>query len=82
MRHQIQDDYSFAVSSSNICTEDLVLLNIFHVKYFKHINALWKLFMIARMFMPTLFSTKEKVKNWNIFSLMEIFNGNVWLIKL
>lgn len=46
-----------------VAAENLVLVSLLCVKYFKYICALLKLLMFARMFMLTLFSTEEKVKN-------------------
>ena len=58
-----------------VAAENLVLVSLLCVKYFKYICALLKLLMFARMFMLTLFSTEEKVKNWNIIRcLMEVYD--------
>lgn len=73
LRYQIQGDYSFAVSSGSSWKS--CISKLLHVKYSKYICALLKLLMFARMFMLTLFSTEEKVKNWNIIRcLMEMYD--------
>ena len=62
-KHAYYTKYSFAIFPSSSCTENLLLVSLLPVKYFKYICALVKLLMIAKMFMLTLFSTEEKVKN-------------------